>query len=237
MASKLRCPSNGLILFTVGFSLYFCMKYYLISVSVGSYDEKGNSPISVVVNTPVPTTGMITTINVSSFSALFGNKTCRSDVLGAPAFVRAAGCNSGECDTITCQRLLVGDQQAIAAAVKFTDKHRRKVIPESELLKNALNCEEFRRRGGYRNEPLRPGDRQFPIAFTILVHWHLEQFERLLRGIYRPQNVYCIHVDAKATWTFHSAVETIARCLDNVYVATRRQLIVYAGFSRLQVSS
>jgi len=208
------------------------MKYYFISV----VSERENQLLLQTLasdNTPAPTIA-VTTIN-SSYESLFGNISCRADVLGAPTFVRAAGCNNGECDTITCQRLLVGDDKAVAAAIQFTSEHPRKVMPESEMLKIASDCATFRKRGGYRDTSLRPSDDGFPIAFSILVHWHLEQFERLLRAIYRPQNVYCIHVDAKTSWTFHSTVSMIARCLDNVYVATRRQHVVYAGFSRLQV--
>ena len=235
MASRVICSRSGIIVFAVGFSFYFFMKYYLISVAVSEGENQLLSQTLATDKTPVPTSA-VTTLN-SSFEALFGNESCRADVLDAPAFVRAAGCNNGECDTITCQRLLVGDEKAVAAAIEFTSKHQRKVIPESEMLKKVSDCEMFRKRGGYRNTPLRPSDNDFPVAFNILVHWHLEQFERLLRAIYRPQNVYCIHVDAKASWTFHSTVTMIARCLDNVYIATRRQHVVYAGFSRLQVRS
>jgi len=236
--SKLICSRNALAVFAVGFAIYFIMKSYLISVSVGS-DAGKESLMSLSVNdvvssTMVPMHGTITTIN-SSLEALFGNESCRLDVLGAPAYVCMAGCNKGECDRITCKRLLVGDEEAFAEAAKFTDWHPRKVKSEADLLQNAKNCAEFKRLGGYLDAPVRPSDSDFPIAFNILVHWHLEQFERLLRAIYRPQNVYCVHVDAKTSWTFHSTIVEIAQCLGNVYIATRRQFVVYAGFSRLQV--
>jgi len=48
----------------------------------------------------------------------------------------------------------------------------------------------------------------------------VEQTERLLRLIYRPHNVYCIHVDAKSTAELRHSLETIASCLDNVFLAT-----------------
>ena len=35
----------------------------------------------------------------------------------------------------------------------------------------------------------------FPIAYSLLMHKEVEQAERLLRAIYRPQNSYCIHID------------------------------------------
>jgi len=234
MASRLKC---GLLAFAVGFSFYFFMKYYVVSMSdVRNETVQVSEGSDRVVYTRVPIYSTVTTIN-DSFAALSGNESCRNDILGTPPFVSQAGCKNGECDIITCKRLLAGDENAVASAIKFTDAHQRKVMQESEVLKNTLNCEEFRKHGGYRNGPVRPSDAEFPIAFSILVHWHLEQFERLLRAIYRPQNVYCVHVDAKTSWTFHSAIAAIAKCLPNVYIATRRQFIVYAGFSRLQVRS
>ena len=247
MTSKIVNSRRTLVAFTIGFCVYCFVKSYLILVSFGSDDKSllmphgsdGKSLLPSLEDDGVHSTLLssyrtFSAINIS-FDTFFGNESCEADVLGAPPFVQKYGCNGNECDIITCKRLLVGDEKAAAAATAFSDKHRRKPLPEDELLRNAVNCDEFRKHGGYRDTPVRPSDNEFPIAFNILVHWHLEQFERLLRAIYRPQNIYCIHVDAKASWTFHSAVAAIAKCLDNVYIASRRQLIVYAGFSRLQV--
>lgn len=75
---------------------------------------------------------------------------------------------------------------------------------------------------------------EFPLAFSILVYNNVEQFERLLALIYRPQNVYCIHVDLKSSETVKQAIRSLADCFDNVFVTTRSERIIYAGFSRLQ---
>lgn len=233
MSSRAICSRSRIIFCAVCFSFYLFMKYYLISASVNDGEDQLLSPTPAA---PLPTSAVATANG--SLDVLFGNSSCPADILGTPAYVRAAGCSGGgECDTITCQRLLVGDDKATAAAGQFTSKHQRKPLPESEMLSMVSDCETFRKRGGYRDTPPRPSDNEFPIAFSILVHWHLEQFERLLRSIYRPQNVYCIHVDAKTSWAFHSTIAAISNCLGNVYVATRRQHVVYAGFSRLQVNN
>ena len=58
--------------------------------------------------------------------------------------------------------------------------------------------------------------------------------ERLLRVIYRPQNVYCVHVDLNSPPEVHAGMASLARCFDNVLVASKLEYIVYAGFSRLQ---
>lgn len=164
------------------------------------------------------------------------NETCKWNILGVPGFVRTTGCTGRYCHSITCKKLLSGDAESVEAAADFTTSHRRKVLTDEQVLKLAMNCSELYSLGGYQRVPLRPSDTSFPLAFNVLIHMHAEQFERLLRAIYRPQNVYCIHIDAKASYSFHAAVTAIAQCFDNVFVATRRQRIVYAGFSRLQVN-
>lgn len=63
---------------------------------------------------------------------------------------------------------------------------------------------------------------------------NVEQFERLLRSIYRAHNVYCIHVDSKSSERVHQAIRSIVACFPNVFVATRLEHIVYAGFTRLR---
>lgn len=74
----------------------------------------------------------------------------------------------------------------------------------------------------------------FPLAYSILLHNNVEQFERLLTAIYSPSNVYCVHIDVKAPVAVHKAVNAIVNCYDNVFVATKLEFIVYAGFSRLK---
>jgi len=61
---------------------------------------------------------------------------------------------------------------------------------------------------------------EYPLAFSIAMYRDVEQTERLLRAIYQPQNLYCIHVDTKSSLLIHLTVAAIARCFDNVWVAT-----------------
>jgi len=61
---------------------------------------------------------------------------------------------------------------------------------------------------------------EFPLAFSISMYTDVEQMERLLRAIYQPQNLYCLHVDIKSSLLIHRTVAAIARCFDNVWVAT-----------------
>jgi len=53
----------------------------------------------------------------------------------------------------------------------------------------------------------------------VLTYESVEQTERLLRLIYRPHNVYCVHVDAKSSSALRETLTAIAACFDNVFIA------------------
>jgi len=60
------------------------------------------------------------------------------------------------------------------------------------------------------------------------------QVERLLRLIYRPQNLYCIHADAKSSASVRRAIRAIASCFSNVFVASKSIDVHWAEFSLLE---
>ena len=55
-------------------------------------------------------------------------------------------------------------------------------------------------------------DGDMDIAFTLVVHRDIHQISRLLRMIYRRNNYYCIHTDARSTAAFVSALNGLATC-------------------------
>ena len=50
-----------------------------------------------------------------------------------------------------------------------------------------------------------------------------------LRAIYRPHNVYCLHIDSKSTHSFKQIFFNVAACLDNVIIP-RKLESVYWGW-------
>jgi len=63
-------------------------------------------------------------------------------------------------------------------------------------------------------------EEQLPIAFGLTVYEGARLLERLLRAIYKPNNVYCIHIDKKTSAVFRKALrQAIIRCLPNVFIA------------------
>ena len=55
-----------------------------------------------------------------------------------------------------------------------------------------------------------------------------------MRLIYRPQNLYCIHADAKSSAAVRHAIRAIASCFSNVFVASKSIDVHWAEFSLLE---
>lgn len=62
----------------------------------------------------------------------------------------------------------------------------------------------------------------------------MQNFERLLRAIYAPQNIYCVHVDKKSEASVISAIKAITACFPNVFIASKTVSVVYAAWPRVQ---
>ena len=58
----------------------------------------------------------------------------------------------------------------------------------------------------------------FPMAFTLIVHNSPFQIFRLLKVIYRPHNIYCIHYDSKSSQDKKLVFNNLAMCFDNIII-------------------
>ncbi|XP_075997047.1 putative beta-1,3-galactosyl-O-glycosyl-glycoprotein beta-1,6-N-acetylglucosaminyltransferase 7 [Genypterus blacodes] len=112
--------------------------------------------------------------------------------------------------------------------------HRRDCQEERLILNSHLNCSSLPSDLHFITQPLSREEEDYPLAFIVTVHKELELLVRLLRAIYMPQNVYCIHVDAKAPMEYQRAVDKLVSCFPNVLRSSRSERVTYAGFSRLQ---
>ncbi|TPP60654.1 Beta-1 3-galactosyl-O-glycosyl-glycoprotein beta-1 6-N-acetylglucosaminyltransferase 3 [Fasciola gigantica] len=82
-----------------------------------------------------------------------------------------------------------------------------------------------------------PEEYRYPLAFAISVFENPEQFAHFLRLIYRPQNVYCIHIDRKTGRSTTEQFENIAHCFGpNVFLipVDQRVDVSWGYFSVLQ---
>ena len=57
---------------------------------------------------------------------------------------------------------------------------------------------------------------KFPLAFTMVVHNNPFQVFRLLKVLYRPHNIYCIHYDSKSSEDMKLLFKKLAKCFDNI---------------------
>ena len=69
-------------------------------------------------------------------------------------------------------------------------------------------CEEYFRKRKYLYTPnaITEDEKNFPIAFSLLVYHNFDQLEQLLMSVYRKNNFYCLHVDNSAHWQFRYQV-------------------------------
>ncbi|XP_053575320.1 beta-1,3-galactosyl-O-glycosyl-glycoprotein beta-1,6-N-acetylglucosaminyltransferase 3-like [Bombina bombina] len=129
-----------------------------------------------------------------------------------------------------------GKKNAIEEALidRITVKNKHEPISSEHYLNMTLDCKKYKKNQKFVTFALSKEEEAFPIAYSMVIHDDIEMFERLLRAIYMPQNVYCVHVDEKATDIFKKAVRAITSCFDNVFVASKLEKVVYASWSRVQ---
>jgi len=137
-------------------------------------------------------------------------------------------------NTANCKELILGNETEAKIHIDYMKKHPKKPLNDELFLSLTKNCTDFKVRRNYVLHPLSKEEAEYPIAFSILLHNNIEQAERLLRSVYHPQNLYCLHVDGKASKTIHAASQALASCFDNVFIASKLERIVYAGYTRLQ---
>lgn len=113
-------------------------------------------------------------------------------------------------------------------------KHHIVEDTDESLFKLTSNCQKFIKARGYGNVCVTEEERDFPIAYSLVVHKYAWMVERLIRAIYSPVNIYCIHYDEKSPVHFKSAIEGLASCLPNVFIASKKEVVYYAHITRLK---
>ena len=136
-------------------------------------------------------------------------------------------------EEINCNNIVAGDMDTIKDATDRYMWHTR-TRERNDSFENIDNCVVFRKERGYIEHPLSQEELDFSIAFGILVYKDIEQAERLLRAIYRPQHFYCFHVDNKTNaGPMYRGLRNIASCFDNIVVPSDRVSVVWGEFSLL----
>lgn len=136
-----------------------------------------------------------------------------------------------------CSAILQGEREAVEQAklLTITKDFRKSVqIPDEYYINATQDCRKFKLNRKYLTLSLSEEEEDFPLAYSIVVHHKVQNFERLLRAIYAPQNIYCVHVDKKSDASFFSAIKAITSCFPNVFMVSQAVNVVYAAFPRIQ---
>ena len=134
---------------------------------------------------------------------------------------------------VNCGKLMMGDQCEQEKADIYQTQCPKIVRSDKEIYSEALNCSKFLSDCRYIRKPVSEEEAKFPISYSILLFKDVEQFERLLRAIYRPQNFYCIHVDKKSEKSVQDAVGAIVECLENAFMAPEQFDVKWGTFTVL----
>ncbi|KAG8011983.1 Beta-1 [Nibea albiflora] len=136
-----------------------------------------------------------------------------------------------------CSAILQGEREALdQAKVLLISKDFQKSvrIPDEYYINATQDCSEFRLSRKYLMFPLSQEEEDFPLAYSIVVHHKVQNFEQLLRAIYAPQNIYCVHVDKKSDVSVFAAIKAITSCFPNVFMVSKPLSVVYGHWSRVQ---
>uniref|UniRef100_A0A914VRZ6 Calpain catalytic domain-containing protein n=1 Tax=Plectus sambesii TaxID=2011161 RepID=A0A914VRZ6_9BILA len=122
-----------------------------------------------------------------------------------------------------CASIIDGERDAICTWSKLSVEPN-----DSAVLDQLSDCKSYRRLLVTREKLTDP------LAFSILVHRDLAHLEQLIRAIYSPHNLICVHTDAKSKG-LRQKVESLTKCLGpNVFLATISETVFWGGFSVLR---
>ncbi|XP_057687987.1 beta-1,3-galactosyl-O-glycosyl-glycoprotein beta-1,6-N-acetylglucosaminyltransferase 4 [Corythoichthys intestinalis] len=132
---------------------------------------------------------------------------------------------------VNCTAIYELDPVEIGKALQIEQKTI--AVDDETTVSLTLDCVMFIKTRRYDSVLVSEVERNFPLAYSLVVHKDAPMVERILHAIYAPQNIYCIHYDQKSSPTFIRAMENLAQCLSNVFVASQLQSVEYAHISRL----
>ncbi|XP_031228757.1 beta-1,3-galactosyl-O-glycosyl-glycoprotein beta-1,6-N-acetylglucosaminyltransferase 7 [Mastomys coucha] len=130
-----------------------------------------------------------------------------------------------------CSALFDGKKAAPQIA-QFCKPPQNSEVPAH--LRSLGNCSRMAQGLHFITRPLSAEEGNFSLAYVIHAPKELAMFVRLLRAIYAPQNVYCVHIDEKAPKKFKSAMQTFVDCFGNVFLLSKTQKVAHDNLRRLQ---
>ena len=133
-----------------------------------------------------------------------------------------------------CNLLFEGDPRELSKALTHQYNEMAGGGKHSLDKLSFADCESFISERRYLTKPVSPEEEEFPLAFGITMYKDPEQAERLLRALYRPQNIYCIHIDKKSSNSVLDIMSKVANCFPNVFLTSKRASVQWGYYSVLE---
>ena len=121
-----------------------------------------------------------------------------------------------------CSELMAGDSSEIQRVTQLLNHTNTTNV----FTDNLLNCTQILHEFN-DNFYISKQEREFPIAFLLVIHTNAEQVSRFLKAIYRSHNLYCIHPDLNSGNQFIQIFKLISSCLPNVFVPSNVSAVNY----------
>ena len=141
-----------------------------------------------------------------------------------------------EKDPGICKSLVSGIDRVRWKAVKKIKSKQKKfglrVYTDKNITNVFNNCEKIS--SFIKSSTPNISRTEKPIAFSILLNRPADQTFQLLRAIYNPSNVYCLHVHLDATKRYFNFIKKLAGCVENFYISDARYRISYATNERIK---
>ena len=125
----------------------------------------------------------------------------------------------------SCSLLMKGDAEE-TERVRNQLSSWKNAISDSYYLHHYLtNCSAIQ--SEFNNFYVSQEEKDFPIAYQMVLHSSIQQVVRFLKVVYRPHNAYCVHIDKKSSRIFRNSFKTLARCLPNLHIARKSYDVRY----------
>ncbi|KAK5968801.1 Core-2/I-Branching enzyme, partial [Trichostrongylus colubriformis] len=95
---------------------------------------------------------------------------------------------------------------------------------EKLLLDAEDRCFAIRSLFGFDRKPVSQEERDYPLAYGLIVYKNLVQTLFMLSSFYRPQNQYCIAVSGGADTMYKLLMDEVDKCFENIQVLHRPRI-------------
>ena len=130
---------------------------------------------------------------------------------------------------VNCEQMISNNRSEIKR-VKKAIKEWEGSETEEEWIQSLNDCEAVVRdfSDNFYNSP---EEQAFPLAYIFVVYTNPRQIVRLIKALWRPQNLFCVHPDAKQSEEFIGVFRQLSKCLHNVFLPSKLEKVYYEHHS------